>query len=188
MNLTTLGIPCIYYGTEQLFDGAGSDGSPGHSSDQYIREAMFGGAYGAFRSKGVHFFSEDGEVYRKLGELAKIRTQEITLRRGRQYLREISGTGNANSFGYPRLLGGRMVSVVAWSRMFDGVEVLCAINTDLVNVLTVWVTIDADVNADGVSLKSLYPGDGSTLPVEWRDGRATVKINVPPAGFVMFKK
>lgn len=37
LNLTTLGIPCLYYGTEQQFDGRG-DG------DRYIREAMFGGS------------------------------------------------------------------------------------------------------------------------------------------------
>src|SRR6266849_9146811 len=37
LNLCTLGIPCIYYGSEQGFDGAGGN-------DLYIREAMFGGA------------------------------------------------------------------------------------------------------------------------------------------------
>jgi hypothetical protein len=188
LNLTTLGIPCVYYGTEQLFDGAGSDGSPGHSSDQYIRETMFGGAYGAFRSTGVHFFSEEGVVYKKLGEVAKVRTQEIALRRGRQYLREISATGSVDTFGYPKLLGGRMASVVAWSRIFDGVEVLCAISTDLINSLTVWVTVDANIHADGASLRSLYPDHGSALPVELRDGRAIVKITVPPTAFVVFKK
>lgn len=41
LNICTLGIPCIYYGTEQAFDGQGG-------SDQYIREAMFGGGFGAF--------------------------------------------------------------------------------------------------------------------------------------------
>ncbi|MBS1664850.1 MAG: alpha-amylase, partial [Bacteroidetes bacterium] len=49
-NLMTLGIPCIYYGSEQSFDGQGS----GNGADEYIREAMFGGAFGAFRSKGLH--------------------------------------------------------------------------------------------------------------------------------------
>ena len=35
LNATTLGIPCIYYGSEQMFDGEGS----GDSADRYIREA-----------------------------------------------------------------------------------------------------------------------------------------------------
>jgi hypothetical protein len=188
LNLTTLGIPCLYYGTEQLFDGAGSDGSPGHSSDQYIREAMFGGNYGAFRSKNVHFFSEEGELYKKLGEVSKLRAQEITLRRGRQYLREISASGDVTAFGYPTILSGRMTSVVAWSRIFDGVEILCAINTDLVNALTVWVTVDAEIHADGGSMKALYPNDDSILSVRSSGGRVGVKVTVPPTGFVMFKK
>ena len=51
-----MGIPCIYYGAEQLFDGAGG----GDGADRYIRETMFGGEFGAFRSKQRHFFREDG--------------------------------------------------------------------------------------------------------------------------------
>ena len=41
LNATTLGIPCIYYGTEQGFDGAGDN-------DRFIRESMFGGTFGRF--------------------------------------------------------------------------------------------------------------------------------------------
>lgn len=40
LNICTLGIPSIYYGSEQQFDGAGD-------SSGYIREAMFGGEFGA---------------------------------------------------------------------------------------------------------------------------------------------
>jgi hypothetical protein len=191
LNLTTLGIPCLYYGTEQSFDGSGSDGSPGHSADQYIREAMFGGSFGAFRSKDVHFFDEDGEVYQNLAQVATIRKREIALRRGRQYLREISGApgGEEGTYGYPTVLGGRMESVIAWSRVFDGVEVLCAISTDVSNAKSVWVTVDKDIHADGASLKCLYPvGHDDTLDIEWRGQRAVVKLTMAPAGFVVFKK
>ena len=45
LNATTLGIPCIYYGTEQGFDGHGDN-------DRYLREAMFGGEFGPFESQG----------------------------------------------------------------------------------------------------------------------------------------
>jgi glycosidase len=62
LNCTTLGIPCIYYGSEQLLDGAGGN-------DRYIREAMFGGEFGAFRSRGRHVFREDGGVYQELSRL-----------------------------------------------------------------------------------------------------------------------
>ena len=76
LNATTLGIPCIYYGTEQSFDGAGGD-------DRYIRESMFGGAFGAFRTRDLHFFDEEGAVYRELAKILEIRAQKMILRRGR---------------------------------------------------------------------------------------------------------
>src|SRR5829696_4280207 len=81
-NVTTLGIPCIYYGSEQRLDGRGGN-------DRYIREAMFGGAFGAFRSAGRHCFDETGDVYAEVAGVLAVRRQEVALRRGRQYLREI---------------------------------------------------------------------------------------------------
>ena len=42
VNLTTAGIPCIYYGTEQAFD-SGAQPSP---NDKVLRENMFGGRFG----------------------------------------------------------------------------------------------------------------------------------------------
>ncbi len=87
LNALTLGIPCIYYGSEQCFDGRGGN-------DRYIREAMFGGEFGAFRTRGVHFFDEDNRVYQELAKILDIRKQNILLRRGRQYLREISAAND----------------------------------------------------------------------------------------------
>src|SRR4051812_12189712 len=43
--LVNLGIPCIYYGTEQGFDGGGP-------TDIFVRECMFGGNWGAFDTHG----------------------------------------------------------------------------------------------------------------------------------------
>src|SRR5439155_6210154 len=66
LNATTLGIPCIYYGTEQLFDGEGG----GNGADRYIRESMFGGKFGAFRSHDRHFFIEAGQpVYQEMSKI-----------------------------------------------------------------------------------------------------------------------
>jgi glycosidase len=57
-NVTTLGIPCIYYGSEQRFDGQGGN-------DRYIREAMFDGRFGAFRSSDRHCFDETARRSRR---------------------------------------------------------------------------------------------------------------------------
>ena len=181
LNLCTLGIPCIYYGSEQAFDGAGGN-------DRYIREAMFGGAFGAFRSRNRHCFDESNPVYIELAKIIAIHRSEIALRRGRQYLRQISGDGA--TFGFPTILGDRMRSVVAWSRMFVDEELLVAVNTDPNFASSAWVTIDNDLHATGDKLSCLYSTDapqiGSTLPVAARNGKA-VQLTVPEAGFVIYK-
>ena len=182
LNATTLGIPCIYYGTEQIFDGEGG----GDGSDRYIREAMFGGEFGAFRSRGRHFFNEDQPVYRQLAEIHKLRRDQLTLRRGRQFLRQISGDGV--NFGFPEKMNGRILSIVAWSRIFNDNELLCAINTDPDQDRTVFVTIDNDLHTAGDRLTCLYstrPAEiGRTLLVEARNGKA-VSLTAPSAGFVV---
>jgi glycosidase len=183
LQTTTLGIPCIYYGTEQCFDGAGGN-------DRYIREAMFGGSFGAFRSRGRHFFNDQALVYRQLKEILSLRKQHIALRRGRQYLREISGDGSA--FGFPRVVRNRMRSIVPWSRLFTDQEVLLAINTDAESPTTAWVIVDNDLHALGDHLTCLYSTTaeevGTSIEVQdVKDGSAkAVRLTVPSAGFVIY--
>jgi glycosidase len=183
LNATTLGIPCIYYGTEQLFDGAGG----GNGSDEYIREAMFGGGFGAFRSRGRHCFNDAQPTYIELAKIHKLRSSQLTLRRGRQYLRPISADGI--NFGFPRRMNGRMLSIVAWSRIFNGNEVLCVINTDPDNQRTTFVTIDNELHLAGDKLTCLYSANaadiGQTIGVEAKNGKA-VSLTVPAGGFVVY--
>ncbi|KAF2011186.1 glycoside hydrolase family 13 protein [Aaosphaeria arxii CBS 175.79] len=182
LNLTTLGIPCIYYGTEQYFDGKGG-------SDRYIREAMFGGSFGAFRSKGRHFFNESTHLFREVGKISALRQEYPALRRGRQYLREISKDGN--TFGVPHILGGRMTSIVAWSRIFAGHEIVCAINTDHEHSIEAYVTIDSELHNTTESLKCLYTTSSVASERENEaivinaNGRAA-RLSVPACGFVMY--
>lgn len=177
---TTMGIPCIYYGTEQQLDGHGAN-------DRFIREAMFGGEFGAFESRGRHFFDETHPVYRELKKILRLRREQLVIRRGRQFLRQISGDGQ--HFGLPVMLGGVIRSVVPWSRIFSDREVLLAVNTDVDIPRTAWVTIDDGLHAAGSRLTCLYSTDasqiGSTLQVEPRNGKA-VQLTVPAAGFVAF--
>ncbi|GAB7051744.1 alpha-amylase family glycosyl hydrolase [Catenuloplanes indicus] len=181
LNAATLGIPCVYYGTEQLFDGAGGD-------DRYIREAMFGGAFGPFRSRGRHAFDEDHPVYRGLARVLALRRRVPALRRGRQYLRPISGDGV--SFGPPQIIGdGPMRAVVPWSRIFAGHEVLCAINTDPFAPRTAWVTVDRDLHPPGTELTCHFNTDqhleGTVVRAEPRNGSA-IPVTVPAGGFVAY--
>ncbi len=184
VNVMTLGIPCIYYGTEQSFDGHGT----GDGADRYIRESMFGGEFGAFASRGRHFFDENSPVYIGLQKILGIRNTDRIYTRGRQYLRPISGDGIG--FGLPVMLGGQILSVIAWSRLLDDQESVLAINTDMDNRRSAWVTIDASLHKPDDTLACIYSTDsaqiGQTLPVEPRNGRA-VRLTVPAAGFVIFE-
>ena len=182
LNLTSMGIPCLYYGTEQAFDGAGDN-------DRYLRECMFGGAFGSLQSKDRHFFNEDHEIYQFIADVTKLRHEHLPLRRGRQYLREISAGGEPGSFGLPRMIGGQIRSLVPWSRIFNNQEILLAINTDTDNERTAWVTIDSTLHAGSGALTCLYSTDpgqiGDTINIEPRNGKA-VMLGVPAGGFVIY--
>lgn len=185
LNVTTLGIPCIYYGSEQGFDGQGDN-------DRYIRESMFGGDFGAFRTKERNFFIQNTPAYTKLSQILGMRRSNIALRRGRQYLREISADGL--TFAYPDFCGDSKViqSVISWSRIMDTEEILLAINNDLNNDLSVWVTIDNGLHLTTDYFNCIYSSAGmqatpAKLKVEEKNGKA-VFITVPKAGFVIYKK
>jgi len=182
LNVATIGIPCIYYGSEQYFNGHGDN-------DRYLREAMFGGEFGAFESRGRHFFNEESEAYKKLAEILKIRRDNIILRRGRQYLRPISEDGT--DFDVPHMIGYELRTIVPWSRIFNDKEILLAINTNYFQAETAWVTIDNSLHQAGDKLKCIYSTNkeqiGSEEIVEAKNGKS-VLLTVPAAGFVIFGK
>ncbi len=185
LNLTTMGIPCLYYGTEQAFNGAGDN-------DRYLRECMFGGTFGSIQSSGLHFFNEEHKIYRIIAAINQIRKERLALRRGRQYLREISESGEAGTFGYPHMMGDRILSVVPWSRIFDNHEIVLAINTDVDQSRSAWVTIDNYLHGDkSTFLKCIYSTDtaqiDTTITIEQKNGKA-VRLTVPPGGFVIYEQ
>ena len=105
---TLVGIPSVYYGTEQALTGT----EDGHDSFESVREALWG-----------HGFAEDGEVYLYLQRLAAVRRKAPALRYGRVYFREVSGNGI--DFGHSSGSGG----ILAFSRILAGEEVVVVANT-----------------------------------------------------------
>ena len=189
-QLTTMGIPCIYYGTEQGFDSGGRPSA----SDLVLRECMFGGRFGGKCTQGRHFFDEDAVFYKALAGLIALRQKLIPLRRGRQMLHEISGDGIA--FGVPHLLGERMRSIVGWSRLFVDQEILVAFSTDQEQPLTAYSTVAPlrwfRSEGDRFSLifwHAPHPAapPPSEITAERRGERLVVRLVVPPAGFVMYE-
>ncbi|MEG3436922.1 alpha-amylase family glycosyl hydrolase [Pannus brasiliensis CCIBt3594] len=199
IQLTIPGIPSIYYGTEQAFDG--NEGYHDYSveprrfaEDRYVREDMFGGAFGAFATAGCHFFNPDHPTYVRIAAIARLRNGRKsigrTLRRGFLYPRETSYAG------YPFALPPSG-EVIAWSMVHYNTEVLIVFNSHSLENRGADVTIDASIHPRGSHLTYLYRGDWNegqlkdsppkeTVVVDYHtDGRATVSIDLPPSGMAI---
>ncbi|WAC13560.1 alpha-amylase family glycosyl hydrolase [Dyadobacter pollutisoli] len=169
IQLLTLGIPCIYYGTEQAFAGPAStqtsllDGW--RSNDKYLRESMFGPAhpranstediedqvmlqdetlpgFGPFGTSGKHCFDQSSPAYIRISSLCKTRAAHPVLRLGRQYLRQIQVPGTG--FEFPK--AGELV---AWSRILYNQEALCIVNPNGADARGGNVVIAAELSAPG---------------------------------------
>jgi glycosidase len=173
IQLFTLGIPCLYYGTEQALSGPEASVRSflpdWGSNDAYLREALFGPdhprlegrsslnltatdpnlpGFGPFGTAGRHVFDPSHPAYRRIAILAEVRRNFPALRHGRQYLRPIS------LFGGPfEVRGGG--ELVAWSRILDDEEVVCIINVNGSAARGADVLVDADLNG----------GSGATMTV-----------------------
>lgn len=198
VQLTVPGIPAIYYGTEQAFDGSEAyhdfEIEPRRfAEDRYVREAMFGGDFGAFGAQECHFFNPDHPTYLRIAAIARLRNRQDqvgrTLRRGHLYPREIAF--GEHSFGFYG--SGEMA---AWSQVLFDTELVMALNTNITEHRRVDITVDASLHPDGSTMRVLYRSDWSdaelrTPPVDQfvtvrhQFGRATVQVELPPSGMAI---
>jgi glycosidase len=172
LQLLTLGIPCVYYGTEQSFAGPedsvrqflpswkGND-----FGERYLREAMFGPqhprksgrasletgtesrdqnlpGFGPFGTAGHHCFDEQSQAYLRIAALAALRKAYPTARYGRQYLRPIS------FLGQPFAIPGAG-EIIAWSRILDDEEMLCVLNGNGEAARGADILVDPNLNPPG---------------------------------------
>jgi hypothetical protein len=149
IQLFALGIPCLYYGSEQAFAGPAAsqlrflvDQGWG-GNDRYLREAMFGPAhprashandldtqvlerdetlpgFGPFGTFDTHAFDPSHPAYRRIAALCATRAAHPVLRAGRQYQRPIRVFGD---FALPA--AGELI---AWSRILDTDEAVIVVN------------------------------------------------------------
>lgn len=199
IQLTTPGIPAIYYGTEQAFDGNEDYHDYGveprrFAEDRYVRECMFGGDFGAFGTRGCHFFNPNHPTYLRIAAIARLRKGEDvigrTLCRGHMYPRETSVVGAP--FGIPH-----QGELTAWSQILFRHEVLVAVNPHGLEARGADVTVDAELHPEGSTMTFLYrsdwsddelrnpPGDRTVTVTRQPDGRATVHVELEPAGMVI---
>lgn len=198
VQLTLPGIPAIYYGTEQAFDGSEAyhdyDAEPRrYAEDRYVREAMFGGDFGAFGAEGCHFFNPDHPTYLRIAAIARLRNRPDqigrTLRRGHFYPRETAF--GEQSFG---IYGPG--EIAAWSQVLFDTELLMALNTNITQGRRAEITVDANLHPDGSEMRVLYRSDwsddelrnppaGQSVVVRHLYGRAVVQVELPPSGMTI---
>lgn len=171
--LTSVGIPCIYYGTEQGFDG-------GEGSDKLIRENMFGGEWGAFGTTNVHFFNEEHPLYRGIKEIAEVRKNEPALRFGRQYFRNISRDGS--HFYFPTVQDG----VLAYSRIIDTEEIVIVMNLSNAHQ-ECFISIDHTLNEKNTEFFDLLLKH-APIDAEERAGQISLHSTLGPFQVSIFKK
>jgi hypothetical protein len=143
--LCSLGTACIYYGTEQGFEG--------HGGDNQMREAMFDTA-----SPGVNLLNTDCRICQEIAKIAMVMRAKQPLRFGRMYFRQISGDGV--QFGYP--FG--TTYTLAFSRLLYGQEFLVAYSVSS-SPRADRVVVDSAIHRHGDTMTFLY-GEHGTVAVE----------------------
>jgi glycosidase len=198
LQLFTLGIPCLYYGTEQAF--AGPEPSERNwlpewkGSDRYLREAMFGPehprrsghgglqtppagldpdlpGFGPFGTAGHHCFDEQSAAYVRIAALAALRKAYPVLRHGRQYLRPIALLGRPFDVYGPG-------EIVAWSRILDDEEAVCVLNAHGTDSRGADVLVDALLNPPDGSIMVILNTAQATNPQNFT-GSHPVRSSIP---------
>jgi hypothetical protein len=191
VQLFSLGIPCIYYGTEQAF--AGPEPGVRHflpnygGSDVYLREAMFGPehpraagvaglqstdpslpGFGPFGTAGQHCFDPQHPAYRRIAEMNALRRRFPVLRHGRQYLRQTSFLGRPFDFHGAG-------EVAAWSRILDDEEAVIIVNLHGTEPRGAAVLVDATLS--GPAMQTILGGTAQ-VPVQSRGAIRFVDVGL----------
>jgi glycosidase len=140
-----LGIPALYYGTEQGLHGSGN-------SDQNVREALWGNMENPP-------FDTNHPFYKTIKEISELRECQPALRYGRQYFRPISGNGT--DFGVSNFQQG----VLAFSRILNDTEILMVLNTNTSDPQEVDVIVDYSLNPEGIDYGILFSNMDTDMPV-----------------------
>ena len=166
--LCALGMPCIYYGTEQGFQGCGE-------GDWAVREAMFNPD-----DSRTNALNQANKIYREIAVLAKIRKDYSALKFGRMYMRESSHDGK--TFSLPLSHD----CMLAFSRILYDEEMLVVYNDSLSSSDEEYIVVDRHLNPEGAVFRFCYGGSGKVHVLKNEDGsRHFVRIMLKPSQFVI---
>lgn len=170
--LCALGAPCIYYGTEQGFEGNGND-------DRYIREGMFNPD-----DKTTNVLNQGSWIYSTIGALALLRQSEPILKFGRMYFRKTSVDGF--NFHFPEC----EECLLAFSRVLHNGEILVVYNSSPKDDKVEYITIDNNLNCENNYMKCIY-GRNAQIKIQKIENRVEgplfIKVKLKPTEFLIFK-
>ncbi len=166
--LCALGTPCIYYGTEQGFDGSGE-------GDWNVREAMF-----SLTDPALDTLDKMNRIYREISVLANLRQNSAVLKFGRMYMRESSDDGK--NFHLPLYEG----CLIAFSRVLYDEEIVVAYNSSLTLDDEEYIQVDSHINHEGGLFRFIYGQIGKLHVLMSEDGpRHFIRLNLAPTQFVI---
>jgi glycosidase len=165
--LCSLGACCIYYGTEQGFEGSGGD--------VQMREGMFDPA-----TPGENLLNGHCRIYKEIRKIANVMRTNEPLRFGRMYFREIS----RNSGGFGRPFGTEYT--LAFSRIVNPSEILVAYNVSP-NHHQDSIIVDATLHRPGEKMTFLYGGSGTVTVKQAAGGGCCVELPLDGHKFAILK-
>ncbi len=166
--LCALGTPCIYYGTEQGFQGAGHE-------DWNVREAMF-----SPDDTTINALNKEGRIYQEISKVANIRADSAVLKFGRMYMRESSHDGK--NFTLPVFHD----SMLAFSRILYDEEMLIIYNDSRTSDDEEYICVDRHLNPAGSVFRFCYGDHGKIHVLKNEEGsRHFIKVKLKPCQFVI---
>jgi alpha-amylase len=166
--LCALGTPCIYYGTEQGFQGSGE-------GDWNVREAMFD-----LSDPTLNALNKNSPIYKEISRLARMRINSPVLKFGRMYMRESSQDGK--TFQMPVTSD----CMLAFSRILYDEEMLIVFNSSTTSDDEEYIEVDRNLNPEGSVFRYCYGGHGKVHVLKNDDAsRHFVKLNLKPGQFVV---
>ena len=171
---TTRGVPCLYYGTEQAFNGA---------KDPWDREDMFAGQFEWGPSRGDNF-DMTHPLFQCVAKLNNLRRLYPALQTGEQFILW-NDTNGPGLFAFTRRLGTQEVFVVfntaTTNQMLPPCPVIFKSGTKMQNVLEENDSIA--VSDDGLSPQLIVPATSEKIFVAESQLRALdpVVTHISPA-------
>lgn len=163
--LCALGTPCIYYGTEQGFEGSGE-------GDWNVREAMF-----SLDHSSVNVLDESSSIYEGISKIAHIRKGSAVLKFGRMYICKVSTDGIF--FHFPDC----KECLLAFSRVLYDEEMLIAYNISATETKEELVTVRSKTKGE---FTFIYGGTGK-IKIESSENNLNyfIRLKLVPMQFVI---